>query len=322
MLSSIPPAPLLSILVPVYNNAAYLHELYERVEKALSAASIVFELILIDDGSRDDSWQIISDLAIADSRIKAFRLSRNFGQHAAISAALERATGNQFILMDADLQDRPEMIPELVGRLTHEECDIVYTLKEGGEEGVTRRLTSHAFHSFVGSTTGSEASANIGTFRAFNAEVAAALREYRERAVVYGPLMHTMGYRTSFFPVPRDPRVGSKSSYTFSKRLALAFQSIVSYSTLPQKILLWSGGLVCAASIAYLLAVVMQALLGNAGLAEGLTLLAVLLLFLIGIVMLGLGILAAYLFLIYREILDRPRYHVQQSINAEHGDEL
>lgn len=313
------PIPLLSILVPVYNNSAYLPELHARVVEALARESIDFELILVDDGSRDESWQVITDLAENDRRIKGLSLSRNFGQHAAISAALEHAVGDRYILMDADLQDRPELIPQLLARLTDEDRDIVYTLKEGGEEGLTRRLTSHAFHSFVGSTTGSDTTANIGTFRAFNRKVADALRGYRERAVVYGPLMHTMGYRITFQPVPRDPRIGSSSSYSFSKRMALAFQSIVSYSTLPQKLLLWSGGLVCAASIAYLLVVVVQHLMGNGGLAQGLTLLAVLLLFLIGIVMLGLGILAAYLFLIYREILDRPRYHVQQSLNMESG---
>ncbi|MET0891944.1 MAG: glycosyltransferase family 2 protein [Pseudoxanthomonas sp.] len=311
------PPHLLSILIPVYNNSAYLRELHARVAETMSAASIAFELVLVDDGSSDDSWGIISELATADPRVKSLCLSRNFGQHAAISAALDHATGDRFILMDADLQDRPEMIPQLLGRLSSEDRDIVYTLKEGAADGLTRRLTSHAFHSFVGSTTGSQTTGNIGTFRAFNLKVADALRGYRERAVVYGPLMHTMGYRVSFVPVPRDPRIGSASSYSFSKRLALTFQSVVSYSTLPQKLLLWAGGLVSGASIAYLLVVVIQHLMGGSALAEGLTLLAVLLLFLIGIVMLGLGILAAYLFLIYREILDRPRYHVQQSLNVE-----
>lgn len=308
---------LLSILVPVYNNAACIGELHARVKAALSDAGIQFELIFVNDGSQDDSWKVISGLAATDDRVKALCLSRNFGQHAAISAALEHASGDRFVLMDADLQDRPELIPKLLEQLASSQHDIVYTLKEGGEETFTRRLTSRAFHSFVGSSTGSHTAANIGTFRAFNLKVAEALLGYRERAVVYGPLMHTMGYRTAFVPVPRDARVGSTSSYTFAKRMALAFQSIVSYSTLPQKFLLWTGGIVCAMSIAYLLAIVVQYLLGNDGLAQGLTLLVVLMLFLIGMVMLGLGVLAAYLFLIYREILDRPRYHVQQAINMD-----
>lgn len=308
---------LASVLVPVYNNAPYLRELYSRTVMALHGAGIAFELLLVDDGSCDDSWLIISELADRDQRVKGLCLSRNFGQHAAISAALEHATGDRFILMDADLQDRPEQIPELLIRLDAEGRDIVYTLKEGDAEGWTRRLTSHAFHSFVGTSTGSPASGNIGTFRAFNRKVASALRGYRERGVVYGPLMHTMGFDAAFVNVPRDPRVGSRSSYSFSRRVALAFQSIVSYSTLPQKVLLSTGGLICAFSVAYLLVIVIQHVLGYAGLPQGLTLLVALLLFLIGIMMSGLGILAAYLFLIYREILDRPRYHVRQAINVE-----
>ncbi|MEH6420895.1 glycosyltransferase family 2 protein [Pseudomonas sp. CGJS7] len=310
-------ASTLSILVPVYNNAAFLQELYARTAAALTESAIDFELILVNDGSRDRSWEIIRELAAADTRVKALCLSRNFGQHAAISAALEHASGDRFVLMDADLQDRPELIPQLLAELAKPGHDIVYTLKEGGEEGMFRRMTSRAFHSFVGNSTGSHAAANIGTFRAFNRSVASALLNYRERAVVYGPLMHTMGYRTAFVPVPRDARIGSSSSYTFAKRLALALQSIVSYSTLPQKLLLWTGSSICLLSIAYLVAIIVQYLLGYDGLPQGLTLLVVLVLFLIGMVMVGLGVLAAYMFLIYREILDRPRYHVQQAINLD-----
>lgn len=306
---------LLSILIPAYNNEAYLRELCGRIDSSLSQAGIPFEIVFVNDGSRDRTWQILSELASADVHIKAICLSRNFGQHAAISAALEHAAGDRFVLMDADLQDRPELIPALLERLDGGQNDIVYTLKTGGEDSLVRRLTSRAFHSFVSSSTSSQTETNIGTFRAFNKKVADALLDYRERAVVYGPLMHTMGYRTAFVPVPRDARQGSGSSYTFSKRMSLAFQSIVSYSTLPQKLLLWTGGIVCAASVVYLLAIVVQYLAGGEGLAQGLTLLVVLVLFLIGVLMLGLGIISAYLFLVYREILDRPRYHVQQAIN-------
>lgn len=305
-----------SVLVPVYNNSEHLEELYVRTTTTLTRANIDFELILVNDGSRDGSWDIIRRLAGSDQRVKALCLSRNFGQHAAISAALEHASGDNIVLMDADLQDRPELIPELLEQLSGNENDIVYTLKYGGEESPFKRMTSRAFHSFVGTTTNSRTTANIGTFRAFNRGVANALLGYRERAVVYGPLMHTMGYRTSFVPVPRDPRFGSRSSYTFAKRLALAFQSIVSYSTLPQKAFLWMGGIVCAASMLYLGAVIVQYSIGTEGLAQGLTLLVVLVLLLMGMMMIGMGVLAAYMFLIFRETLDRPRYHVQESVNV------
>lgn len=308
---------LVSILVPVYNNAAYLRELHARTRSTLQAAGVAYELLLVDDGSRDESWQVITELAAEDSSVKGLRLSRNFGQHAAISAALESARGDRFVLMDADLQDRPELIPRLLDRLVPGGPDIVYTLKVGDPEGLLRRLSSYAFHSFVGSSTRSHAAGNIGTFRAFNRKIATALGSYRERGVVYGPLMHTMGFDVAFENVPRDPRVGSRSSYSFSRRIALAFQSAVSYSTLPQKVLLWTGGLICAASIGYLLVIVVQHLLGGASLPEGLTLLLALVLFMMGAVMMGLGILASYLFLIYREILDRPRYHVRTAVNME-----
>lgn len=305
----------LSIMIPVYNNARYLRELSSRIASTLDAANIEFEILYVDDGSKDNSWAILRQLADESPKVKALRLSRNFGQHAAISAALEHASGSCIVLMDADLQDQPEAIPQLLERLEAGGHDIVYTLKEGGEESVLRRLTSLTFHKFVGRSSGSHISANIGTFRAFTWKVADALLNYRERAIVYGPLMHTMGFDAGFLTVKRARRIGSGSSYSFAKRFALAFQSIVSYSTFPQRALLWSGGVVCALCIGYLIAIVAQHLLGSGSLPQGLTLLATMLLFLIGLLMIGLGILASYLFLIYREILDRPRYHVQQTCN-------
>jgi polyisoprenyl-phosphate glycosyltransferase len=309
-------ADLVSILVPVYNNATHLRELYARIRSALTDHGIEFEVLLVNDGSADDSWNVISEIAAHDLRVKGLALSRNFGQHAAISAALEHATGTRFVLMDADLQDRPEVIPQLLGRLTSADVDIVYTRKQGGHEGWVRSLTSLAFHKFVDRATQSKTAPNVGTFRAFNRDVADALLRYRERAIVYGPLMHTMGFRTDYVEVARDPRSESKSSYSFRKRIALAFQSIVSYSTLPQRVLLWFGGTVSVLSVGYLLIILMQYLLVGGGLPQGLTLIAVLLLFLIGILMAALGVVASYLFLIYRETLDRPRYHVQRALNV------
>lgn len=306
---------LASILIPVYNNAPYLVELADRLRAAFDGLGRPVEILFVNDGSRDNSWEVLSALAAADPRVKALQLSRNYGQHAAISAALDHASGDVYVLMDADLQDQPEVAPRLLESLENGGHDIVYTLKVGGNDGWLKRLTSRAFHGFVGKSTSTDTAANIGTFRAFNRKVAAALAQYRERAIVYGPLMHTLGYDVAFVPVDRNERVGSRSSYSFRKRAALAFQSIVSYSTLPQKALLWSGGVISGATLLYMAIVVIQHVLGMGSLAGGLTLLTVLLLFFIGIVMFSLGILGWYLFLIYREVLFRPRYHVQKTFN-------
>lgn len=304
-----------SILIPVYNNALHLEQLADRLRTAFEGCGRRFELVFVNDGSRDDSWPILERLAAAEPRIKALHLSRNFGQHAAISAALDHASGDVFILMDADLQDSPEVAPKLLDTLDDGGHDIVYTLKIGDQDGWLKRATSRAFHSFVGRSTRTDAAVDIGTFRAFNRKVAHALAQYRERAIVYGPLMHTLGFNVAFLPVDRQTRVGSRSSYTFTKRAALAFQSIASYSTLPQKALLGTGSTISAATLLYMLVVVGQRLFGGGALAEGFTLLAVLLLFFIGIVMFSLGILGWYLFLIYSEVLSRPRYHVQDARN-------
>lgn len=305
----------LSIVVPVYNNVAHLALLHARVVDAMTGIDLQWELILVDDGSEDGSWDSIRLLGRQDHRVLGLRLSRNFGQHAAISAGFELASGDACILMDADLQDRPEMIPLLIDTLKAGDYDIVYTIKQNETEGLSRRLTSRAFHSVIGFSTGMPQQRSIGTYRIFHRKVLDALLQYTERAIVYGPLMHTMGFNCGFLEIPRDERQGSGSSYSFRRRLALAYQSVMSYSTLPQKAMLWLGSTVCAASILYLVVIIAQYFLVGRDLPPGLTMLTVLLLFSTGSLMLGMGVLASYLFLIFRETLARPRYHLRSVIN-------
>ena len=309
----LPAAPRLSILVPVYNNQATINQLIDRLRTALDGFD--YEAVIVDDGSRDGSLALLKAQAVADPRVKVIRFSRNFGQHPAIAAALEHAQGDVLVLMDADLEDRPENIPMLVRTLQEQECDIVYTTKLEG--AITPRgLSSDAYHQVFARTIGVTVPRQLGTFRAFTRKVGNALKAFPERDVLYGPLMFYVGFHSVIVPVERGTRPG-RSSYTLAKRLRLALNSLVTYSDLAPKLLASAGVVMIVAPLLYGAIVLLQYLFSGRSLPQGLTIIVLLLTFLGGTIMLALGVLGLYVFRIFQEVLARPRYVIDETMNLE-----
>ena len=306
-------APRLSILVPVYNNETTIDQLVERLRTALDGFD--YEAVVVDDGSRDRSLALLKAQAAADSRLKVISFSRNFGQHPAIAAALDHAEGDVLVLMDADLEDQPENIPMLVTTLQERGCDIVYTTKLEGPT-TARSLTSDAYHQVFSRTIGVTVPRQLGTFRAFTRKVRDALRVFPERDVLYGPLMFYVGFQYVIVPVARGVRPG-RSSYTFLKRLRLAVNSLVTYSDLAPKLFASAGVLLIVGPLLYGGIVLLQYLLGGRSLPQGLTMVVLLITFLGGTIMLALGVLGLYIFRIFKEVLARPRYVIDQTVNME-----
>ena len=309
----LPAAPRLSILVPVYNNEATIRELLDRLRTALDGLD--YEAVVVNDGSRDKSLALLKAQAVADPRLKVISFSRNFGQHPAIAAALEHAQGDVLVLMDADLEDRPENIPMLVRTLQEQQCDIVYTTKIEGTV-TPRGLSSDAYHQVFSRTIGVTVPRRLGTFRAFTRKVGDALRAFPERDVVYGPLMFYVGFNFAIVPVDRGTRPGG-SSYTLAKRLGLAVNSLITYSDLAPKLFASAGAVMIAAPLLYGGIVLLQYLLAGRTLPEGLTIIVLLLSFLGGTIMLALGVLGVYVFRIFQEVLARPRYVIDETMNLE-----
>lgn len=308
-----PNTPHLSILVPVYNNEVTLPGLVERLGAALAAVD--YEVVLVNDGSHDGSLALLKTLAAADARLKVISFSRNFGQHPAIAAALEHARGEVLVLMDADLEDRPEHIPALVSALAEAGCDVVYTTK-GGAASSARNLTSDAYHQAFSRAVGVSMPRHLGTFRAFTRRVRDVLLRYPERHVLYGPLMFYVGFRHIILAVERDTRQG-RSSYSFAKRLRLAINSLVTYSDLPPTVFATLGVAMVALPLLYGGIVLVQYVAVGQSLPQGLTIIVLLLSFLGGMIMLALGVLGVYIFRIFQEVLARPRYIIDETLNLE-----
>ena len=302
----------ISVLVPVYNNERTLEALCQRLSSALSGHD--YEVLLVNDGSRDGSWPAIARLAAADPRVRAIGLSRNFGQHPAIAAAIDHATGDVMVLMDADLEDQPEHIPALVAALGERGCDIVYTVKDQAQPS-SDSLTSAFYHYVFSRIVGVPVPRRLGTFRVFTRKVLLALREFPERHVLYGPLMFYVGFRYAIVPVQRGVSP-SESSYSFGKRMRLAVNSLVTYTDLPPKMFAALGLAMVTLPLLYALVVVAQYVFIGQSLPRGLTVIVLLLCGLTGMLMLAIGTLGVYIFRIFQEVLARPRYLIDETINV------
>jgi dolichol-phosphate mannosyltransferase len=305
----------ISIIIPVYNNYDSLSELTRRLSSVSHLRSEEFEVVYVNDGSTDNSFFLLRDLAAEYSFVKVVNLSRNFGQHPAICAGFEHASGNTIVLMDADLQDRPEDINALVEKLVNDDVDIVYTIKESSIKKITSRFSSVIYHFIFSRIVGSNVPVNIGTFRVFNRKFLEALLQYQEVNVLYGPLMFYMGFKSSFLSLPYLDRQSGQSSYTFIKRLELAINSLISYTDIPHKISTMFGLSLLIGSFIYGILIVIQYLLFGVSLPDGTTMVLLVLFLTLGSIMFSLGLIGSYVFRVYQEVLHRPRYLVQDRIN-------
>ncbi len=303
---------MISIIVPVYNNSTTITELTERIHNVLDHES--YEIIFINDGSRDTSLQVLRNIAKEYTQVNVISFSRNFGQHSAICAGFEHAKGDVIVLMDADLQDRPENIPQLLEHLANE-VDVVYSIKKESEQSIVTKITSRFYHYIFSKIVNVNVPRNIGTFRAFNRKVLNALLKYEEVDILYGPLMFYVGYKCRFVEVDRDLRSDGDSSYTFQKRLILALRSLITYTNVPYVIFSILGTALLVFSLLYGVIVFLQYLFIGKQLPAGLTLIVVYLSFLTGSLMLFLGILGAYIYRIFQQVLRRPRYLVDEIID-------
>lgn len=299
----------ISVIIPVFNNADTIIEVFAQLRSVLTSLSCTFELIAVDDGSSDASWRLIADESESDPRIRGLRLSRNFGQHAAITAALEESCGDVIVLIDADLEDDARDLPNLLAPVLEDRADLAIALNSG-RDGKRTRASSKAFHRAFSRLSGTDVPANVNTFRVFNRRVADALLEYRERGVVYGPLMSMIGFRVEYVGVRFGSSRRGASSYTFRRRWRIAMDSMLSYSDIPYRAVMWMGLALSVISSLFLVVFILQYFLVGVQLVGGLGVVVAMLALFTGITMLSMSALFAYLIRVFREVLDRPRFHV------------
>ena len=229
--------PHLSIVSPVYRAEKILPVLVQRITQAVSAITTDFEIVLVDDRSPDNSWAVIETLARDNPQIKAIRLSRNFGQHYAITAGLDHAKGEWIVVMDCDLQDRPEEIPVLYQKAL-EGFDIVLARRAVRKDKFAKRLFSKYFYKVLSYLSGSEQDASVANFGIYNRKVTDAIRQMRESIRYFPTMVQWVGFRAAKIEVQHDERFEGETSSNLRKLMRLASDIILAFSDIPLRILI------------------------------------------------------------------------------------
>jgi glycosyltransferase involved in cell wall biosynthesis len=309
---------LLSVSAPVLNEEQVLPTFYERVCAALEG--IEFELVLIDDGSTDATGEILAGLAASDPRVKVVRLSRNFGYQAAVAAGIDHCRGDAVVTIDADLQDPPELIGELIEEW-RAGSDVVYAVRrERHGESRVKLITARWFQALFRRLAELDLPANAGDYRLLDRRAVEALRRMPERNRFMRGMTVWVGYRQSSVAYDREPRAAGETRYRWRTLARISLDAISSFSHAPLQIATALGFVVSFFAFLGIPYVIVNRLLGFY--VEGVSTLLFAILLLGGIQLITLGIIGEYISRIYDEVKRRPLYIVDERVNVESPDEV
>lgn len=298
---------LISVVIPVYGCATCLVPLTERLTKTLSKISKSFEIILVDDNSHDGAWEIIQDLSKSNHFVKGILLSRNFGQHHAITAGLDNAKGNWIVVMDCDLQDQPEDIPLLYKEAT-KNFDIVFARRVNRQDNLTKKIIAYLFHRVFELLSGMKGDPAIGNFGMYSRIVIDNYKKIRQQNLSFLQTVKWMGFRQSTIIGTPAPRLKGKSGYNLKKLISYAIDCITAYSNTP----LWFPFII--GKICIILSLIYIVLTNNPHRIPNNLLLIPSLYFLSGIILVALGTIGIYIGKIFDEVRHRPLYIIKEKI--------
>ena len=306
--------PYIQAVVPVMNEEAIIPALAERLAAALRQVSEDYGIILVDDGSRDSTWSEIQAAAERDPNLAGLRFSRNFGQHVAITAGLEAADADWVVVMDGDLQDRPEVIPELHVK-AQEGYDVIFVARQERPEGLLYRLCQRAFYGTLRALTDTDYNPEHGNFSMISRRVLTAYRSLEEGVRFYGGLVSWLGFRSTTVPATHGERLGGASSYSLGKRFKLAKDIILAFSVRPLYAAICVGILSTLFSFIFGSIIIVRALLADVS-VEGWASVMVSIYFVGGVIMTLVGMNGLYIGKVYSEIQRRPLYIVAETAGA------
>ena len=299
----------LSVVIPMMNEGAMVEALLARLVPVLEEAEPDYEILCIDDGSTDDTWERLMEARAQNPRIRAIALSRNFGKECALTAGLDFATGRAVVPMDADLQDPPELIPEML-RLWRDGHDVVLAHRAARpEDGALKRATAGWFYSVIGRLSQTRIPPDVGDFRLMDARVVAALALLPERSRFMKGVFAWLGFRTATVEYQRPARARGAAKQNWRRLWGLALDGIVSFTAAPLKIWSYVGFTAAFGAALYALFIIVRTLIWGVD-VPGYASLLVVVLFMNGVVLIGLGAIGEYMARIFIEVKQRPIYLV------------
>lgn len=302
----------LSVVIPVFNEEPNLKMLHTQLMNVMSNLDMSYEIIYVDDGSKDNSFQVLRELHRKDGMVKIIRFTRNFGQHIAITAGLDYCKGEIIVLMDADLQDKPEEIPKLLTKLS-EGYDIVYGYRGRRQDSSFKRIASRVYLYLLAKLTNQTINPEIASFRVMTRKVVDYFNQFRERSRFYGGLVAWLGFPYAIVPIEHSERFAGKTKYSLLRMVKLGIEGVVSFSDIPLRLIGQFGFVVSTISfiigIYYFLAWLIRGIP-----VPGYTSIIVSIFFMGGIQLIVLGVISRYIGSIHVEIKKRPLYVIKDVI--------
>jgi glycosyltransferase involved in cell wall biosynthesis len=310
---------MLSVVAPVFNEEGTVDELHRRLTAALTPLG-EYEIVIVDDGSSDGTWDRLRALAAGGTHLRLVRLSRNFGHQVALTAGLDAARGDAIVCIDGDLQDPPEVIPELVAKW-REGYDVVYAVRESRKgESRFKLATASLFYRGINRMSSIEIPEQAGDFRLLSRRALDALRGMPERARFLRGMTSWIGYRQIGVPYARDARFAGSTKYPLRRMLSFASDAVTSFSTTPIRVVTALGFvsvLLCLAALAWTI----YLRLFTEETIQGWTSVVVVVLFLGGVQLLSIGIIGQYVGRIFEEVKQRPLYIVDETVEGGARDD-
>ncbi|GGF29609.1 glycosyl transferase [Halobacillus andaensis] len=305
--------PLISVVVPVYGCRSCLHELCERVRTTITNIPAEYEIILVNDASPDHAWETIVQLGKEDERVRGIDLARNFGQHYAITAGLDHTSGNWIVVMDCDLQDRPEEIASLFQK-AQEGYEVVFGKRVHRQDQLKKRLSSKLFYRTYDYFTGHSSDHTVANFSIAAKKVIEGFRQMKEQNRLYPLFLQWMGYKTTSIPVKHNGRGDGNSSYSLKKLVTLATDTIIAQSNKPLRLSIQFGFFISLGSFIYGLYLFIRYFFMDQH-VQGWTSVMVSMYFIAGLMFFNFGILGLYIGKVFDEAKGRPLYLIREQIN-------
>jgi dolichol-phosphate mannosyltransferase len=305
--------PLISIVSPVYKAELFVEKLVLEIHKSIEVIGVSYEIILVDDRSNDRSWELMKQLSAKDEHVKSIRLSRNFGQHPAIMAGLSHAKGDWIVVMDCDLQDQPKEICKLYAK-AQEGFEVVLARRTNRKDGFLKKLSSTIFSKVYGFFTDTKYDNEIANFGIYDKKVIHSILQISDFIKYFPLFVSFVGYKSTSIEVEHAPRASGNSSYSISKLISLAFNSIISFSNKPLKIFVKFGVIISILSI-FVGSYYLYEAYTNKIEVIGYTSIIVSIWFLSGVIITTVGVTGIYIGKIFDQTKNRPVFIIDEIIN-------
>lgn len=305
----------ISVVIPAYKCQKCIEELYSRLVIILEKVCSSFEIVFVNDASPENDWEIISSLCEKDKRVRGINFSRNFGQHTAITAGLDASVGEWVVVMDCDLQDRPEEIEKLYSK-AQKGYDIVYARRAKRKDGFLKKLSSKLFYKVLSYLTEVEQDETIGNFGIYSRQAVDAVKKLKETMRYFPVKIRWVGFNSTTVPVKHSANKDRHSSYNFRRLLSLAMDVMLATSNKPLKLVVKLGMVISAGSFVFAVYLLIKALSGDF-LVQGWPSMIVSIWFLSGMIILILGIVGLYVGKTFEETKNKPLYIIKEITDTD-----